>query len=89
MWSRENSLRSVCGKSVWRTRTRPNVPAHPISLRVWCCNFKAGAPDKVTPPCRVWVAGSRAFAAALPLISIINERWGFDTWFYVLSAAAP
>ena len=26
--------------------------------------------------------------AALPLISFVYERWGFDTLFYVLSAAA-
>jgi len=29
-----------------------------------------------------------ALAAALPLISIIYERWGFDTLFYVLAASA-
>ena len=27
-------------------------------------------------------------AATLPLISIVYQRWGFDTLFYVLSAAA-
>ena len=27
-------------------------------------------------------------AAALPLISFVYERWGFDTLFYVLSASA-
>jgi hypothetical protein len=38
-----------------------------------------------------WALGSRftALAAALPLISIFEERWGFDTLFYVLSVAAP
>lgn len=34
-------------------------------------------------------SGFSALAAALPLISMIYERWGFDTLFYVLSAAAP
>ncbi|MEJ0074358.1 MAG: MFS transporter [Alphaproteobacteria bacterium] len=35
-----------------------------------------------------YVVSFTALAAALPLISIIYERWGFDTLFYVLSAAA-
>jgi MFS family permease len=35
-----------------------------------------------------YVVSFTALAAALPLISIIYERWGFDTLFYVLAAAA-
>jgi MFS family permease len=35
-----------------------------------------------------YVVSFTALAAALPLISIIYERWGFDTLFYVLSASA-
>jgi MFS family permease len=35
-----------------------------------------------------YVVSFTALAAALPLISIVYERWGFDTLFYVLSAAA-
>jgi len=35
-----------------------------------------------------YVVSFTALAAALPLISVIYERWGFDTLFYVLSAAA-
>jgi hypothetical protein len=29
-----------------------------------------------------------ALAAALPLISFVYERWGFDMLFYVLAGAA-
>ena len=35
-----------------------------------------------------YVVSFTALAAALPLISVIYERWGFDTLFYVLSASA-
>jgi len=35
-----------------------------------------------------YVVSFTALAAALPLISIIYERWGFDTLFYVLAASA-
>jgi MFS family permease len=35
-----------------------------------------------------YVVSFTALAAALPLISIIYKRWGFDTLFYVLSASA-
>ena len=35
-----------------------------------------------------YVVSFRALAASLPLISLIYERWGFDTLFYVLSASA-
>jgi predicted MFS family arabinose efflux permease len=35
-----------------------------------------------------YVVSFTALAAALPLISLIYERWGFDTLFYVLAAAA-
>jgi MFS family permease len=35
-----------------------------------------------------YVVSFTALAAALPLISIVYQRWGFDTLFYVLSAAA-
>jgi len=35
-----------------------------------------------------YVVSFTALAAALPLISLVYERWGFDTLFYVLSAAA-
>jgi MFS family permease len=35
-----------------------------------------------------YVVSFTALAAALPLISIVYERWGFDTLFYVLAAAA-
>src|SRR5262249_56783917 len=35
-----------------------------------------------------YVVSFTALASALPLISIIYQRWGFDTLFYVLSAAA-
>ena len=35
-----------------------------------------------------YVVSFTALAAALPLISFVYERWGFDTLFYVLSAAA-
>ena len=35
-----------------------------------------------------YVVSFTALAAALPLISIIYERWGFDTLFYVLSGSA-
>jgi len=34
------------------------------------------------------VVSFTALAAALPLISVIYERWGFDTLFYVLSGSA-
>jgi hypothetical protein len=34
------------------------------------------------------VVSFTALAAALPLISIVYERWGFDTLFYVLSGSA-
>ena len=32
-----------------------------------------------------YVVSFTALAAALPLISLVYERWGFDTLFYVLS----
>jgi MFS family permease len=35
-----------------------------------------------------YVVSFTALAAALPLISFVYERWGFDTLFYVLAAAA-
>ena len=35
-----------------------------------------------------YVVSFTALAAALPLIAFVYERWGFDTLFYVLSAAA-
>jgi MFS family permease len=35
-----------------------------------------------------YVVSFTALAAALPLISFVYERWGFDTLFYVLSGAA-
>src|SRR5262249_21962187 len=35
-----------------------------------------------------YVVSFTALAAALPLIALVYERWGFDTLFYVLSAAA-
>jgi len=35
-----------------------------------------------------YVVSFSTLAAALPLISIVYQRWGFDTLFYVLSAAA-
>jgi MFS family permease len=35
-----------------------------------------------------YVVSFTALAAALPLISVIYERWGFDTLFYVLAGAA-
>jgi MFS family permease len=35
-----------------------------------------------------YVVSFTALALALPLISIVYQRWGFDTLFYVLSAAA-
>jgi MFS family permease len=35
-----------------------------------------------------YVVSFTALAAALPLISIIYERWGFDTLFYVLAGSA-
>ena len=35
-----------------------------------------------------YVVSFTALAAALPLISLVYERWGFDTLFYVLAAAA-
>jgi MFS family permease len=35
-----------------------------------------------------YVVSFTALAAALPLIAIVYERWGFDTLFYVLAAAA-
>ena len=35
-----------------------------------------------------YVISFTALAAALPLISLVYQRWGFDTLFYVLSAAA-
>jgi len=35
-----------------------------------------------------YVVSFTALAAALPLISVVYQRWGFDTLFYVLSAAA-
>jgi MFS family permease len=35
-----------------------------------------------------YVVSFTALAAALPLISLVYERWGFDTLFYVLSGAA-
>ena len=35
-----------------------------------------------------YVVSFTALAAALPLISLVYERWGFDMLFYVLSAAA-
>jgi MFS family permease len=35
-----------------------------------------------------YVVSFTALAAALPLISFVYERWGFDTLFYVLSASA-
>jgi MFS family permease len=35
-----------------------------------------------------YVISFTALAAALPLISLVYQRWGFDTLFYVLAAAA-
>jgi len=35
-----------------------------------------------------YVVSFTTLAAALPLISVVYQRWGFDTLFYVLSAAA-
>ncbi len=35
-----------------------------------------------------YVVSFTVLAAALPLIAVIHERWGFDTLFYVLAAAA-
>jgi len=35
-----------------------------------------------------YVVSFTALAAALPLIAFVYERWGFDTLFYVLAAAA-
>ena len=35
-----------------------------------------------------YVVSFTALAAALPLISLVYERWGFDMLFYVLAAAA-
>jgi MFS family permease len=35
-----------------------------------------------------YVVSFTTLAAALPLISIVYQRWGFDTLFYLLSAAA-
>jgi MFS family permease len=35
-----------------------------------------------------YVVSFTALASALPLISLVYQRWGFDTLFYVLSAAA-
>ena len=35
-----------------------------------------------------YVVSFTALAAALPLISLVYERWGFDTLFYMLSAGA-
>jgi MFS family permease len=35
-----------------------------------------------------YVVSFTALAAALPLISLVYERWGFDTLFYVLSGSA-
>lgn len=35
-----------------------------------------------------YVVSFTALAAALPLISFVYQRWGFDTLFYVLAAAA-
>ena len=35
-----------------------------------------------------YVVSFTALAAALPLISLVYERWGFDTLFYVLATAA-
>jgi MFS family permease len=35
-----------------------------------------------------YVVSFTALAAALPLISVIYERWGFDTLFYVLAGSA-
>jgi MFS family permease len=35
-----------------------------------------------------YVVSFTALAATLPLISIVYQRWGFDTLFYLLSAAA-
>ena len=35
-----------------------------------------------------YVVSFTALAAALPLIALVYERWGFDTLFYVLAAAA-
>ena len=35
-----------------------------------------------------YVVSFTALASALPLISLVYQRWGFDTLFYVLAAAA-
>ncbi len=35
-----------------------------------------------------YVVSFTALACALPLISLVYERWGFDTLFYVLSGSA-
>ena len=35
-----------------------------------------------------YVISFTALAAALPLIALVYQRWGFDTLFYVLSASA-
>jgi hypothetical protein len=35
-----------------------------------------------------YVISFTALAAALPLISLVYQRWGFDTLFYVLAGAA-
>jgi sugar phosphate permease len=35
-----------------------------------------------------YVVSFTVLAAALPLIAVIHERWGFDTLFVVLAAAA-
>jgi len=35
-----------------------------------------------------YVVSFTTLACALPLISIVYQRWGFDTLFYLLSAAA-
>jgi hypothetical protein len=35
-----------------------------------------------------YVASFCALAAALPLIAAVYERWGFDTLFRILAAAA-
>jgi hypothetical protein len=51
--------------------------------------FKAGRAEQGYSAQRRLGSGFSALAAALPLISMIYERWGFDTLFYVLSAAAP
>jgi len=34
------------------------------------------------------VVSFTALAAALPLIAFVYERWGFDTLFHILAAAA-